>query len=239
MKARFNMRRVLGAMLVIVLAAVAWWGWSARMGVRPEAQAKPAEPFVQLAAAGRAAEAKVLQERAELLDPTPMFLPTERNAGQTGLPGRLVPRPGQVFADFAPRLSVGEANLPNYGADSAEVPEGLTDVMAKSNEAPFAGLGEGTVRPQQVAQRTAFVEIKNMKGNNLLTQAVTTPLPRPDFAPLEFLATVSAAGLVGDPQLVASSGAEDVDVFFRDHLAKALRIGERLGPGVYRIVVGP
>jgi hypothetical protein len=32
---------------------------------------------------------------------------------------------------------------------------------------------------------------------------------------------------------------EDVDVFLRDYLAGTLRLGERLAPGMYRVIVGP
>lgn len=240
MSAQAQTRRVLGAALLVALSGVAWWGWSARTAVKPEAIAKPTEPFVQLAGAGREATARVLQERAELLDPTPMFLPTPRNAGQMGLPAQLVARPGQIFTDFQPRLSVEEANLPNFGADTVGTAEGLTEVMARSNEAPFAGLGEVSDAAARLAKRTAFFEVKALRGKSMIAEPVAaTGVPRGDFAPLEFVATISAAGLVGEPMLVASSGAEEVDSFFRDYLVRTARLGERLAPGVYRVLVGP
>lgn len=225
---------------MVVLAAAAWWAWSTRMAVKPEAPMKGPEPFVQLASSGQAATARVLQERAELLDPTPMFLPTDRNAGQAGLPRQLVARPGQIFADFAPRLNIDEADLANYGADTAGAPESLADVMARSNEVPFAGLGEQANAIVKLEARSACFEVKNLQGKSLLSESVQAKaVPRGDFVPLEFIATVSAAGLVGEPMLVASSGAEEVDAFFRDYLAKAARLGERLAPGTYRVQVGP
>lgn len=241
MSATSNTRRVFGAALVIVLAGAGWWLWSERTTAKPDATAtKRPEPFVQLAGTGGAAADRVLQERAEFFDPSPMFLPTERNAGHDALPARLVAQPGQIFGDFAAKWSVAEANLPSYGADVVTAAEGLVDVMARANEAPFAGFGEIGAPARRVTARAAFVEVKSMHGSSLISQALAgAAVPREDFAPLEFLATVSAAGLVGEPLLVSGSGADEVDSFFRDYLARTFRLGERLAPGVYRVVIGP
>lgn len=239
MSVKTNRRRVLGAALLAAIAAVAWWKWSERMAVRADAPERAQEPFVQLANSGSSGAA-LLQERAELMDPTPMFLPTTHNAGQKGLPSQLVARPGQVFANFTARLNTPESSLPNYGADPTAVADTLTDVMARSNESPFAGLGERAGAVPRLAQRTGFVEVKALQGNRLIAEAVeSTGVPRSDFAPMEFLANVSTAGLVGDPMLVASSGAEEVDSYFRDYLAKSARLGQRLAPGIYRVQIGP
>lgn len=56
---------------------------------------------------------------------------------------------------------------------------------------------------------------------------------------MEFLAVVSSAGLIADPVLVNGSGWEEVDNFFRSYLVKSFRLGERLNPGRYRVLVGP
>jgi len=44
---------------------------------------------------------------------------------------------------------------------------------------------------------------------------------------------------VGDLVLTSSSDSEEVDSFFRSYLVKTFRLGERLNPGRYRILVGP
>ncbi|MBI2511595.1 MAG: hypothetical protein HYV96_06425 [Opitutae bacterium] len=241
MSATANTRRVLSAILVIVLAGAGWWLWSERMTAKPDATAaRRPEPFVQIANSGGTGVNRVLQERAEFFDPSPMFLPTARNAGHDALPSRLVAQPGQIFADFAAKWNVAEANLPSYGADVVAAAEGLVDVMARANEAPFAGFGESGGATRRVEARAAFIEVKSMRGSSLISQALAgAAVPREDFAPLEFLATISAAGLTGEPLLVSGSGADEVDNFFRDYLARTFRLGERLAPGVYRIVIGP
>lgn len=241
MNATSNTRRVLSAALVIVLAGAAWGIWSQRTMVTPGAAApKPAQPFVRLAGSGRAGGDRVLQERSEFFDPTPLFLPTPRNAGQGGLAAKFVAQPGQVFLDFPPKPGIGQATLPPYGTDVVSAPEGLADVMARANEAPFAGLGEIGQAAKRVEARAAFIEVKSMQGNVILTSTVgAVAAPRTDFGPMEFLANLSAAGLVGDPLLVSGSGVEEVDNFFRDYLAKSFRLGEKLAPGAYRVVIGP
>lgn len=241
MSASANRRRISGAVLVIVLAGAGWWLWSARVKVPPDGTSGWApEPFVQVAGSGGAAADRVLQERAEFFDPSPMFLPTTRNAGHEALPQRLVVQPGQVFLDFPAKWRVAEANLPSYGSDAVTAPEGLADVMARASEAPFAGLGEAASPLRRVEPRVAFLEIKSIQGSALIRTALQdAAVPRPDFAPLEFLATVSAAGLVVQPLLVVGSGVDEVDSFFRDYLSSGFRLGDKLAPGVYRIVIGP
>jgi hypothetical protein len=59
------------------------------------------------------------------------------------------------------------------------------------------------------------------------------------WAPLEFLATVEAAGLVAPLTLTGRSGVDEVDAFFRNYLVRTFRLGERLPPGFYRITVSP
>jgi hypothetical protein len=237
-----NRRRVLGAILVIVLAGAGWWVWSERTAAQPDrAPARAPEPFVQIAGSGGAAADRVLQERAEFFDPSPLFLPTARNAGHEALPLRLVVQPGQVFLNFSAKLRVVEANLPSYGSDAVTAPEGLADVMARASEAPFAGLGETASPRRRVEPRAAFLEVKSIQGSALIQTALhdDVAIPRSDFAPLEFLATVSASGLVVQPLLVVGSGVDEVDSFFRDYLGKGFRLGDKLAPGVYRIVIGP
>jgi hypothetical protein len=56
---------------------------------------------------------------------------------------------------------------------------------------------------------------------------------------LEFIVAINPAGIVGAPILASGSGWEEVDAFFRTYLVKTFRVGERLSPGQYRVVVGP
>jgi hypothetical protein len=68
-------------------------------------------------------------------------------------------------------------------------------------------------------------------------------LPRSDFVPMEYLVAISSAGVVGEPILMVGTEGEEmdekVDSFFRTYLVKTFRLGLRLNPGRYRVLVGP
>jgi hypothetical protein len=78
-----------------------------------------------------------------------------------------------------------------------------------------------------------LVRVPNLAGD------VALPAGQTEWQPAEFLVCVTAEGLLGRPVETVSSDVEDVDVFFRDYIEKTLRLGERLSPGMYRVVVGP
>lgn len=235
----FKRRLYVGAALALV-ATAAWWAWSERAGREPGNPAKTPEPFVRVGGGGAAAADRVLRERADLFDPAPLFVPTVRNYGRGQLPAHLIKHPGQVFGDFGAKLSFTEGSLGSYGAENPAAGEGLADVLSRSNEVPFAGLGENGAGRPRLPGRSAVIQIKNMEGNELHTKSFSDlTVPRPDFAPLEFVAAVGPAGLIGDPLLTRGSGHDEVDVFFQTFLAKIHRLGTLLPPGRYRVMIGP
>ena len=195
---------------------------------------------MQLAGAGTAAGSRVLQERAELLDPTPLFFPTEWNYGQRPLRQTGQQLPGEVFGSFDPKLPLSEMPVAPYGSEVLPVPEKLSDVLEQGNEAPFAGMGQRDLQKSTLPVRSAFLEVRDIKsGQNVLSQPLTgIQLPRSDYAPLEFLVVVGSAGLIGDPILTSGSGWDEVDGFFRSYLVRSYHLGERLPPGRYRVLVG-
>jgi hypothetical protein len=233
-------RRVYVGAALVVLASVAWWGWAHRTREVAPAGAGGPKPFVRVSAPGDGSADLALRERADLFDPAPLFIPTARNFGQGPLPPRLVKQPGQVFGDFGAKLNFNEGGLGTYGAENLTTGESLVDVLSRSNEMPFAGLGETGVTHPKLAARSAIVQIKKM-GESELREFVVTELavPRPDFSPMEFVVAVGPAGLLGDPLLTFGSGREEVDTFFQDFLAKTYRVGSVLSPGRYRVSIGP
>ncbi len=233
-------RRVWIGLASALVVTGAWWTTARKKPAVAAAQPEPA-PFVRLAGAGQGERDMVLREQAELMDPTPLFFPTAWNYGQQPLQAAMRRLPGQVFASFPPNLDFGEKGIEAYGSEAVVVPEKLVDVLAQGNEAPFAGMGQIDVQRPSLAVRSAFVEIKGYNlSENIIAQIITDiTLPRPEFMPVEFLVVVSSAGLVGDLVLVSGSGWEEVDSFFRSYLVKTFKLGERLNPGRYRVVVGP
>ena len=109
---------------------------------------------------------------------------------------------------------------------------------------PFLGFGRVDVPLKPLAPRTAVIEIRELgTGRPVpvpdIPSGVVLPASPMEWQPAEFLVCVTAEGLLGKPVETVSSNVEDLDAFFRDHLTNTLRLGERLAPGMYRVVVGP
>lgn len=234
-------RRVWIGLACAVATTGAWWGWKRSLPPVPAVTAPVRPPFVRLVGAGIANDNRVLRERAELFDPTPLFFPTEWNYGQQPLPETLRRQPGRIFGSFEPKLTFADQSLKPYGAELAPPPEKLTDVLAQGNEAPFSGIGQIDVVTPPLSGRAGFLEIRVFGADKpVMEQALNIgSVPRMDYAPLEFLVVIGPAGLVGEPLLAIGSGWDEVDAFFRTYLVKIYRLGERLNPGRYRVLVGP
>ena len=227
--------------LVVAITGV-WLYWS-RLNQPKIAQASTgqAESFVRIAGGGQDVRDEVMEERAEYFDPTPLFLPTSRNFQQGVLPARVVKQPGQVFRDFEPKLNFAESALPDYGSMDGASGNSLSEVMTGGNVAPYAGFGQIDESKQSLAKRGGYIEVKTLK-NGVLSSVATlsdAELPSADFSPIEFIVAVASAGLIGDPVISATSGSEEVDGKLKDYLVNVYRIGERLAPGRYVIVIGP
>ena len=238
-------RRVWIGLLSALTVTGAWWEWNRAKPLATAALAQPAQPFVRLSGAGAGVGDQVLRERAMLYDPTPLFFPTERNFGQRPLRESLRRQPGQIFGSFDPKVDFGEQGIKAYGVEAVVAPERLADVLVQGNEAPFAGMGQIDVQRPALEVRGSFLEVRTLiDGKIIMAQALSgLLLPRPDFVPVEYLVVVSSAGIVGDPILMVGSEGEEmdekVDAFFRSYLVKSFRLGERLNPGRYRVLVGP
>jgi hypothetical protein len=232
--------RIWIALLVALAVLAGWWQWQRAVPV-PDTTAKaPLLPQVRVVSGDAAAPDQVLRERAELLDPTPLFFPTEWNYGLQPERVASLRQPGQVFGSFEPKLTVGEQSMAPFRLESAPVPEKLSDVLSQGSEASFDGMGQIGRQRSTLPVRSGHVEVRDLRNGNLIIDQSLTGIspPRADFAPVEFLVTVSSAGVISDPVLTTTSEGEDVDNFFRDYLIRSYRLGERLLPGRYRVLVG-
>jgi len=238
---RFRLqRRVYVGTLLVVGAVAAGWFWAERR-VRGVGETVPEpQPFVRVGTASAGGTESILRERAEFFDPAPLFVPTDKNYGGGELPARLAKQPGEVFGDFEAKLNFGDGELGTYGAEAFAAGEGIVEALARSNEVPFAGFGEVAVTRAKLPARSALMRISKLGGSELQERVLSEiGLPRADFAPVEFIIAVGPAGLVGDPLLAAGSGREEIDTFFQDFLARAAQVGSLLGPGRYRVTIGP
>lgn len=234
-------RRVWVGLACMVAVTALWWGWTQAKPPSMAVAGQAPQAFVRLAGAGSATNDQVLRERAELFDPTPLFFPTDWNYGQRPLRESLRRQPGQVFGSFEPKWTFTDQALKSYGVEAAPAPEKLSDVLGQGNEAPFAGIGHIDVPRNALPERNGFLEVRQF-GNSepIIVQTLKNlKLPRVEYAPLEYLVVITSGGIVGDPLLTSGSGWEEVDSFVRAYIVKTFRLGERLNPGRYRVLVGP
>jgi hypothetical protein len=244
--------------------ATARWAWAAGSAVAivagvvllfslakspvPAPEPPAVRPAIEF---NRPESGSALKDRATLLDPMPLFLPTEWNAAQKDIAW---PEAGAAFKSyrFKPQFSFAETDLklglPAPVATPAKPAEALTV------DAPGAlalGFGRAEAKTEPLPRRGAFVEIVATRtGQPVLSAqamaqveklaAEARPWGDQAWQPVAYLAAVDAAGLFGPLVIVEPrSGVEEVDNYFRDYLERTLRLGERLPPGFYRISVGP
>jgi hypothetical protein len=191
----------------------------------------------------------LLKEESELRDLRPLFLPTDRNAalpdpklepGRTMFDHEGLKRPEsdtdmQLGADLPPVATIGGKLAAKAGAmdvfDEAPASSGLQGFGRKTVESvPFRPRG-GFV------EVTAWVDGRRVRAEDLPVDA-RPPNDRP-WSPLELMAVIDRAGLASPLVVTEGSRVEEVDLHFKNFLTNSYRIGQRLDPGIYRIVVAP
>ncbi len=215
--------------------------------IPPSGQVVEGPPPVQMARPTTADV--VLKDEALVRDLRPLFLPTEFNT-TLAAPRR---EPGRSILDDEPAgLGSAEAEL---GISRNLPPVALLNTLpaekARARDVlAFADAGTGLVG---FGRAGGVVTALQHRGGYLEVVAVSTgqrvlaePLPpslgptgNREWEPMVLMAAVDAAGLASPLVVTESSHLEEVDAHFRKILAWKFRIGERLAPGFYRIVVGP
>lgn len=190
------------------------------------------------------------REATAMRDLAPLFLPTERNATLERMPRREV---GKTFFDVeTTKLTLTEAEL-RFDQDlpSPVTLNGRAVAEAKPVDAlipgalspPATGFGRSEAALRPLPARGGYLEVvATGTGTVVMTHELLVdmkPVTEKPWQPLQFLASVNPAGLVGPLILTERSGVEEVDQHFRNYLAQTYRIGDRLRPGIYRITIGP
>lgn len=184
----------------------------------------------------------LLNDEAMLFDPTPLFLPTEWNVGHNTLPDNSMRDVGHSFQDYPAQLTFNEVGVSLGFPPPVEVPAKVTDALPMvSRQQPFAGLGRTDLKVGGLPERGARVDVVSARdGSEALTLTVPVDqVPAGLWQPMEFLLAVDATGLVGPPVLMVQASDERLGATWQDMLAKSLRLGDRLAPGIYRVCVGP
>jgi len=222
------------AALVGGLVVLGGLAYLVRLPVPPPAA--PAEPPPKVAIVD-----SVSNQATSLRDPTPLFLPTEYTSSRVNY---VAAEPTGSFGGF-PAQYVFEASELKLDLPQMEVvPDSPAAALAGDPlGAPFVSFGRESVTVQPVARRGAYVEIVESGSGRLVYGApaydARPPAASVPWEPMEFMAAVDAAGLVGSLVPTGRSGVDEVDAYFARYLADTLHVGQRLGPGFYRISVGP
>ena len=235
---------------VAVVGLLAWFF----NGAVPPPNAPTAPEARRTILIDRSPAGSALRETVELLDPAPLFLPTKLNAAQKADPR---PEPGGTFQNdpSKPRLRFVEPELKLGLPVPVAVPANPAEALAADGPGALAaGSGRAELKVVPLAPRGAVVKIVAARTGlpvlsgpsakqieALAAQAHPPPPPSgQQWQPMEFIAVVDPAGLVGPPEIVETrSGEEEVERYFKNYLVRTLRVGERLAPGFYRISVGP
>lgn len=213
-------------------------------GTRPIMTPRAVTPRVNVALLDGKTGDRLLREQATIFDPMPLFLPTEWNASQRSLPTTVQRQPEQVFDDFMPKLIYNEAELSLPISPTQVLPKNPLDLLKETSRDPFVGFDRQDVPHNPLPERLGMVEVRRVGDGYLelqcpLDRPVVLPAGRMAWQPAEFLVAVTTTGLLGRPATTVSSDIEEVDNFLRDYLSEVLHLGERLSPGMYRVVVGP
>lgn len=197
-------------------------------------------PGVEVAPIGGAD--RTLREATVMHDQTPLFLPTERNVALKPLP--LLEAGGSFLEYDAEKLTFEQSELTLNLPAAVAVPEAPVEaVLGDAPPAPLYGLARTGAGIEPMPSRGALIHVVEARTNEAVLEESLPPAARPpvekSWRPLEFTAAVDRSGLVGSLVVSERSDSEDVERYFRNYLAQTFRIGERLRPGFYRIIVGP
>ncbi|MDR0902770.1 MAG: hypothetical protein LBM92_08380 [Opitutaceae bacterium] len=200
---------------------------------------------------GGRARGTALEEQAVLFDPTPLFLPTARNASQADIGLAARREPGEVFRPFPPRLVYSDSVFAAAFPDPMAAPAGPVAALGIGHTAnPYVPLGRFERELPPLAGRLAFVEVlKAASGEKVLAMPFVAGtaagaadlggLRAENWRPLELLASLDRAGFTGAPVITRGSGSEQVDRLVRDTLLRELHRAQRLPPGFYILRIGP
>ena len=185
---------------------------------------------------------QVMKAEIDLLDPTPLFLPTAHNAGSQIAPRTLQMATQGNLSSFPPKLFNPTETHELHFPALVPLPQSPAEGLRLGEEPnPYRGMGQADRMDNPLAPRLGYLEIIPAAGGLPVSMTLTAAsgAPAGDWRPMEWMAMIDRRGLVGGLALVVSSGGEECDNFFRRFLTERLRMGGRLQPGIYRLRVGP
>jgi hypothetical protein len=208
-------------------------------------------PIVSLPALGKPASRAVVDlvpatEQAMMHDTIPLFLPTEHDA-TVSLPQR---EDGGNILDYdASWLWFRDLNLAatlppvvTLNGKAAEQAKPVDALVPDFGAVPLVGFGRQEARTVPLPVRGAYIEVISAVGQKVIREELppeAAPATDKEWQPMEFAAVIDASGLALPLRVTEGSRVEDVDAYFTNYLVEKFRLGARLPPGFYRVIVGP
>ncbi len=214
----------------------------------PESSAKQEMPSkVLLAGIDRTVD-QMLKEQLEFSDHKPLFLPTKWNYANSEKFSVKSNELVEIFGDYEPSFLSSEGVAGDLVQISEEMIEDPIDALEGGDQGYAEALGRRDDPIKPVSARMAAFAVYSATGGNLVFSAEvilreevegSVPIEGIWWEPLEFLLLIDVTGPVGRPLLTLGSGVEEVDDFFRSFVSFQLNLKGKLGPGYYRVLIGP
>jgi hypothetical protein len=235
-KRRFPWIGVSAVAAFVAVMTVAWLQIPAESARSAETDGLPLLEFTRT---GPDPAAELIAEKLEAYDPRPLFVPSWMNSNGTAKASESLRTSGGPFADLPPKL-IKDGPL-RFGTNTPKGDDAVA--LLRLTERPTAPLAMGRADAvgKPLAKRLASLEAVDGRGRVVLALDLPTTgdVPPGDWQPLELLGAVSRSGLVGELSVIAGSGSEQIDEYFRSQLRQNVRIGGRLSAGFYTFRVGP
>lgn len=174
------------------------------------------------------------REFAELLDPSPLFLPTRLNHGAGAVRAdRGTPEAPPIPDNLAEPLAVGARLATSAPAAAVIGPAGVAGACVPDTFACL-GLAAPTVPAQG---RPRCIVTNESTGKPAVIAEIALRRDERDLPPAEFLVEIDDYG-IQSPALLSGTGDAAVDLALNDALMRALRT-KPPAPGRYRVCVAP
>lgn len=210
---------------------------------------RPAGPAIEKPRFGPILGVQIVPAMAEtalLTDPTPLFLPTPLSSESHRAAGRDLE---QKFAAEPPQFAFREGDLQLELKLPMATPANPAEALVQNPPGnPVLGIGRSDGQVPVLPARRAFVQAVNLgDGKVVLRSSLPDDGGGAGWSPIDFMAKVGPAGLIGRLEPAAPRGAgAQFPALDSDRMARLEKVLEQelflhheWSPGAYRITVGP
>jgi hypothetical protein len=235
-----------------------WWGGTALVAVllvlgglglveMPKADPRVTEidekpTRIAIAQLSEHDENSLAESQLLLQDPTPLFLPTEFNSGKVRPPRKEEQSLGTSFSSIPAKMLFGDTDIQLALPEVVSIPERALDlVIGGEHQVKFTELARENPKGDPLSSRQGYLKVLSFtSGSELWSQEISGGALEFELeAPWEFVVAVNRAGLMSFPAVVNAGEGALIDIAQITEVLREKRLGARLDPGIYRILLGP